>query len=114
MDDEDSQDSLEKLENLVTKMNIIPKKKDSEIIFKRARSKSIKNTSSFLAKYFNIEKDKLVNRNYLYKMNRKNPMRSNIKTMTANISNRHKVNFEKIIVNKESKKKLKRNPKIKI
>ena len=111
VDDEDSQDSLEKLENLVTKMNIIPKKKDSEIIFKRARSKSIKNTSSFLAKYFNIEKDKLVNRNYLYKMNRKNPMRSNIKTMTANISNRHKVNFEKIIVNKESKKKIKKKSK---
>ena len=111
LDDEDSQDSLEKLENLVTKMNTIPKKKDSERIFKRARSKSIKNANSFLAKYFNIEKDKLVNWNSLYKMKGKNPIRSQKKRTTEIAWNRDKENFEKINVNKENKKKIKKKSK---
>jgi len=116
LDDEDSQDSLEKLEDLVTKMNTIPKNKgsDSERIFKRTRSKSIKITNSFLIKYFNIEKDTLVNWNSLYKMKGKNPMRRQKKGMTEIASNRHKVNFEKIKVNKENKenkKKIKKKSK---
>ena len=104
LDDEDSQDSLEKLENLVTKMNTIPIKENSDTIFQRARSKSIKNTNSFLVKYFKIEKDKLVNWNSLYKKKDKNPMRGKIKRKTEIAWNRDKVNLEKINVKKENKK----------
>jgi len=111
VDDEDSQDSLDKLQDLVTKMNTIPENNDSEKIFRRARSKSIKDTNSVLVKYFNIDKDKLINWNSLNKVNRKNPIRRKGRETTEIVWNRNKVNFEKINLNKDNKKKIKKKSK---
>jgi hypothetical protein len=64
--DENSQDSLDKLQNLILKFGRSTKKKDKGKEYKRTKSKSIKTIDTFLLKYINGEKKKRVKWTNLY------------------------------------------------
>ena len=108
VDDENSQDSLDKLQNLVFQIDKINWENDKEGVFKRARSKSIKTINTFLVKYFNKEKNKKVKWTNLYSINNKKFQRNQKRKKTEIAFNRKRVNMDRTDLNFTSKKKTQR------
>jgi len=104
VDAENSQDSLDKLQNLVLNIGKSTEKKDKAKEYKRARSKSIKTLDTFLVKYLNGEKNKKVKWTNLYSINNKKFQRSQKKKKTEIIFDRKRVNMDRTPVNSRSKK----------
>ena len=102
--DENSQDSLDKLQNLILKFGKSTKKKDKGKEYKRTKSKSIKTIDTFLLKYINAEKKKRVKWTNLYSINNKKFKRSQKRKKTEFILDRKKVNIVRTNVNNSSKK----------
>lgn len=78
VDVENSQDSLDKLQNLVENLDKEPEIPIYKRILSRARSKTIKSANVFLFKYPNDEKSKQIKWASLYEINNKKIMRSNL------------------------------------
>ena len=108
VDDENSQDSLDKLQNLVLKISKSTVKKDKGKEYKRARSKSIKTIDTFLVKYINTEKNKRVKLTNLFSINNKKFLRSQKKKKTEIVSDRKKktmiINMKRTDMNNTRKK----------
>lgn len=76
VDDENSQDFLDKLQNLAVKIGKNTEKKEKRKEYKRIKSKSIKTIDTFLAKYINGERNMKVKLTNLYSINNKKFQRS--------------------------------------
>jgi hypothetical protein len=112
MDMDNSEDSLNKLQLLVGKIN----DNDSESlkvnkIFVRARSKSIKNIDTLKLKYTNSPRTKQIKRVSLYDLNAKKIMRHKKRKGTEIKFNRKKVVIDKVIIKDTIKNKNKNKKK---
>ena len=104
VDDENSQDSLDKVQNLVLNIDKGTSKKDKGKEYKRARSKSIKTIDTFLVRYLNGEKNKKVRWTNLYSINSKKFQRSQKKKKTEIVLDRKRANMDRIALDDENKK----------
>ena len=98
MDMDNSQDSLNKLQLLVGKINNKNETVKVNKIFVRARSKSIKNIDTLILKYSNSPKTKQIRRVSLYDLNAKKIMRHKKRKGTEIKFNRKKVFIDKVII----------------
>ena len=102
---ENSQDSLDKLENLANKMGK-SRKKINGIIFERSRS--IKPNDTLLLKFGSIEKPRRVRRRSLYEISNKKIMR-NLKRKGTEIKwRKNPIHIKKVILKDNLKKRIKK------
>ena len=106
IDLENSEDSINKLESLVGKIDKNLANPQNLPIYVRSRSKSLKNIDTFLIKYSNFEKPKKVKWSMLYGISPKKFLRSKKKKGTEIKHDRKKVFIETVIEKTKVKKKL--------
>lgn len=108
VDVENSQDSLDKLQNLVENLDKEPEIPIYKRILSRARSKTIKSANVFLFKYPNDEKSKQIKWASLYEINNKKIMRSKKRKKTEIKLQRKKVSIEGVDDNHKGKIKFRK------
>ena len=108
VDDENSQDFLDKLQNLAVKIGKNTEKKEKRKEYKRIKSKSIKTIDTFLAKYINGERNMKVKLTNLYSINNKKFQRSQKRKKTEIVLDKKIVNMVRTHMNNSSKKNRKR------
>ena len=103
IDAENSQKSLDKLQDLLGKFNEDENKKHLRIYI-RARSKSIKNIDTLFINYFKLNKPKKIKWKELYEIQNKKIMRNKKRKGTEVKINRNKVVIEKVVEKYKNKK----------
>ena len=106
IDIENSQDSINKLESLVEKLDQNLENPKKSEIYLRVRSKSLRNIDTFLIKNTKLKKPKKVKWSELYDITTKRIMRHQKKRVTEVKFNRKKVFIEKVVEKAKKNKKI--------